>query len=90
MISTRILHAQAIAAYSPQNIATALEQLEQVLKDADITEEQCAHTYLVCYELSGYLDQGAKNKALELYEKLYAKTPKFIYNHNMELLSKQR
>ena len=90
MIGTRILHAQALAAYEPQSIETALLQLEQVINDKDISDEQRAHAYLVCYELSGYLDQDARNHALALYEKLYAKTPKFIYNHHIELLLQER
>lgn len=90
MIGTRILHAQAIAAYNPHNIEDALMQLEQVLNNEDITEEQQAHAYLVCYELSGYLDQKSRTKALDLYEKLYAITPKFIYNHHIKLLRQER
>lgn len=90
LIGARILHAQAVAAYDPQNIETSLLQLEQVLNEEYVTEEQRAHAYLVRYELSGYLDQEARDEALSLYEKLYGKTPKFIYNHHMKLLRQER
>lgn len=90
LIGTRILHAQALAAYSDENLDTALDLLDDVLNDPETKDEHRAQTYFTRYELSGYLDQDARDKALQLYEALYEQTPKFIYNHNMKLLRKER
>lgn len=87
---TRILHAQAIAAYAVSNQEEALELLDKVLEDSETSEEQRAQAHMVRYELSGYLDQHARDKALTLYEELYSKTPKFVYNHNISQLRLER
>lgn len=83
-ISTRTLHAQAIAAYSTSRLDEALALLDDIIDDDDTTEEQCARAYRIRYELSGYLDRAARDKALKLYEELFSKTPKFIYEHSIK------
>jgi class 3 adenylate cyclase/tetratricopeptide (TPR) repeat protein len=88
VIGTRILQAQVLAASDPANTEEALALLEQVYEDKDLKDEQRALTYYIQYQLSGYLDEHARNKALQLYEALFERTPKFIYNHHLSLLRK--
>ena len=90
VVGTSILHAQALVAYSPNNLEEALTILRDILEDDSTTDEQRAHAYYVRYELSGFSDHESRDNALQLYEELFAKTPKFIYNHNIEQLRKER
>jgi predicted ATPase/class 3 adenylate cyclase len=86
----RLLHARALAAYDPQNTEEALLAVEEILKDGELTDEQCAEAYLIRFLISGGIDDEARQNALELYEALYAETPKFVFNYHLSVLRGER
>ena len=86
----RLLHARALAAYDPQNTEKALLAVEEILQDEDLPPEQRAEAYLTRFRISGGIDEKARTAALELYEELYAETPKFVFNHNLSILRGER
>ncbi|MEO0732523.1 MAG: tetratricopeptide repeat protein, partial [Bacteroidota bacterium] len=83
---TRLLHARALIAYDSADTETALAVVEQVLRDEDLSDEQEAEAYLTRFQISGGIDEASRQKALERYEKLYQRTPKFVYNFYLSKL----
>jgi len=83
---SRLLRACALAAYDPKNLEKSLLLVDEVLNDPELSDEQRAEAYLVRYRLSGGIDEEAKERALEEYERIYERTPKFIYSYNLNLL----
>ena len=57
--------------------------------DAELSEEQKAEAHLALFELSGGADEASRRLTLALFEKLYATTPKFVYNYHLSALRKQ-
>ncbi len=88
--SVRLLQALALAAYDPKNTEEALLAVEEILKKEELPPEQRAEAYLTRFRISGGIDEEARRTALELYEHLYAETPKFIFNHNLSILRGER
>ena len=86
----RLLHARALAAFDPKNTEQALLAVEEILKDEELPAEQRAEAYLTRFQISGGIDEDARQAALELYEGLYAETPKFAFNHNLSILRGER
>lgn len=86
LVGVKLLHAMALAAYDPRSIEDAVATVEDVLKEPELTDEQRAEAYLTRYRISGGIDDEARQIALDLYEDLYADTPKFIYNHHLSTL----
>ncbi|THH37530.1 tetratricopeptide repeat protein [Neolewinella litorea] len=86
LFGARLLHARCLVAYDPDNAAEAREILEDLITSDTLTTEQLAEANLVAYELSGKQDEQSRSMALELYRKLYAETPKFIYNYHLQEL----
>ncbi|TXF89431.1 tetratricopeptide repeat protein [Neolewinella aurantiaca] len=86
----RLLHARALAAYDPQNTEEALLAVETILQDDELTPEQRAEAFLTRFRISEGIDDEARRMALELYEELYAETPKFIFNYNLSILRGDR
>ncbi|MEL7160055.1 MAG: tetratricopeptide repeat protein, partial [Bacteroidota bacterium] len=86
---TRLLHARALVAYDPSDTETALAVVHQVLTDEDLSDEQEAEAYLTRFQISGGIDEESRRKALELYEGLYQRTPKFVYNFYLSKLKKE-
>ncbi|CAH1000664.1 hypothetical protein LEM8419_01798 [Neolewinella maritima] len=86
LFGARLLHARCLVAYDAANYPRAQRVIQKLLKVKTITREQEAEAHLTCYQLSGEADQEARERALALYETLYAETPKFIYNHYLSML----
>lgn len=86
----RLLHARALAAYNAKNTETALLAVEEILNDKELTQDQRAEAYLTRFQISGGIDDAARRTALELYEALYAETPKFAFNYNLSILRGER
>ncbi|MTB50595.1 tetratricopeptide repeat protein [Lewinella sp. W8] len=90
LFGARLLHARYLAAHNPAKIEDALHIIEELLSEEDITLEQRADALLGRYRISGGFDKEAKQEALDMYAKLYEKTPKFIYNYYLEMLREDR
>ncbi len=88
--SVRLLQARALAAYDPKNTEAALMAVEEILNDEELSAEQRAEAYLARFRISGGIDEEARKTALELYEVLYAETPKFVFNYNLSILRGER
>lgn len=86
LLSVRLLHALSLAAYDPQNTEEALHIVEEVLNEEDLNLEKRAEACLIRYQISGGIDDQARQTALEHYEQLYSETPKFVYNHYLSIL----
>ena len=84
--SARLLHARCLVAYDPADYPAARDILTELIASDTLTTEQLAEANLAVYELSGQQDAEARTTALELYEKLYAETPKFVYKNHLESL----
>ena len=89
LVGVRLLHARALAAYDVKNVADALAEIDELLAEDDLSQEQRAEAYLTRFRISGGIDEGARTTALELYQRLYDETPKFIYSYNIKLLTKE-
>ena len=83
---TRLLHARTIAVTDPRRVEEAITMIRTELEADDMTDEQRAEAYLGLYRISGGLDHDAREHALELYERLYERTPKFVYNYYGDML----
>ena len=86
LVGAKLLRARALAAYDPQGIEKAIATVEEVLNFPELTDEQRAAAYLTRFRISGGIDDVARQIALDLYQDLYADTPKFLYNHSISLL----
>ena len=80
---TSLLHARAIAAYDPQRTEESILLIKELLQQEDIEDERRAEAHLCIFQVSGGLDQSAREVALQIYERLYERTPKFIYNFHI-------
>ena len=87
LFEARLLHARSRAA-GDEGIQSdrALRTISQLLDRQDLDAEQEARAYLARYEISGGIDEEARQLALALYEQLYRETPKFIYNYHLSAL----
>jgi tetratricopeptide (TPR) repeat protein/class 3 adenylate cyclase len=90
LIGVRLLHALALAAYDPLNTEEALLQVEAILVGSDISDEHRADASLTRFQISGGIDDEARETALDYYEALYAETPKFVYNYYLSILRGER
>ncbi len=86
LFGARLLHARSLVAYDRENYPEAKRVLDDLIDAEILTTEQLAEANLVSYQLSQGRDEEARKVALELYEKLYVETPKFVYNYNLDLL----
>ncbi|WP_116127130.1 tetratricopeptide repeat protein [Lewinella sp. IMCC34183] len=86
LFGARLLHARCLVAYDRANYEQSRQILRELIDSERLTTEQLAEANLVVYRLSEKKDTEARQTALELYDKLYAETPKFIYNNNLEAL----
>ena len=86
LFGARLLHARCLAAYDGANYQRAREVIGELLEAKTLTRDQEAEAYLTIYRLSGGVDERARERALALYEELYAETPKFIYNYYLSML----
>lgn len=84
--STQLLRARTLAVAEPKRLTEAIELIRELLEDDTLDEEDRAEAYLALFQISGGLDEMARDRALQLYESLYARTPKFVYNHYINLL----
>ena len=87
LFGAKLLHARCLMAYHEENgYDRAREVIEELLNTKTLTKEQEAEAYLTIYRISKGVDQAARERALTLYEALYADTPKFVYNHYLSML----
>ncbi|OAV43386.1 tetratricopeptide repeat protein [Lewinella sp. 4G2] len=86
---TRLLEARSLTAIDPQKFGESCEMIRELLARPELEEDIRAECYLILYRLSGGLDKESGNNALNLYEMLYATTPKFIFRKNKEDLRRE-
>ena len=86
LFGAKLLHARCLVAYDGSNYQRARQVIEELLEAKTLTRDQEAEAYLTTYRLSGEVDEQARERALSLYESLYAETPKFIYNFYLSML----
>ncbi|NJC27470.1 tetratricopeptide repeat protein [Neolewinella antarctica] len=87
---TALLHARSIAACDVRKTAESARKIQDLLAQEEIDDEQRAEAYLSLHQVSGGLDEHARERSLELYRALYEQTPKFIYNYHIANLESGR
>ncbi len=83
---TSLLHARCIAAYDTQRTEESIQMIRELMKGNELEQERIAECHLCIFQVSGGLDQTARERALNIYKLLYEKTPKFIYNFHIKNL----
>ncbi len=88
LFSAKLLHARYRVAYDATVREAAGGEIQELLKGGELSEQQEAEAYFTHYLVSDMTDAESREQALERYEKLYAATPKFVYQYHLRLLRK--